>query len=175
MSKIDLNQPAAADEKNADAPVIAGTVAATAESDVIAGALGRVASPVVTAATEVEDEPVVMGLPPTLEFREDVPNTFSGNAFEVRLYGEGCLDCKHLVPSAEEAENDCHFSNGNSFCPAAFTRVVFVGHRMRYVSKINKYKASGNTNLLLKVLGDLEKEELDTKDFVLKEVGLLPK
>ena len=145
---------------------------------VISDALTRVAAPPSGQEQEQEDdatEAVTLSLPPTIEFVEDVKDTFSGHAFEVKLYGEGCLDCGHLVPSCEAKQSVCHFSNGNQFCPAASVRVVFVGQRMRFINRLKKAQAAKDANRVMKVLQDLEKESIEDKTFVLEQVGLLIK
>lgn len=159
-------------EKKPATPAEKPSVDEKLSDDIISDALTRVGQHAEPAEPE---ESTGVAIPPTMDVLENVPNTINGTAIEVRLYGEGCLECSHLIPSAEEAQNKCHFSNGNQFCPAGFHRIVFVGTRMRYVQRINKYRASGESNRMLKVLNELEAEDLETKNFVLKEVGLLAK
>lgn len=150
--------------------------------DPVAEALMRVAQPATSVAQlkaadsliKEEIESNTLTLPPTIEYIENVPDTFNGTAFEVRLYGEGCTECGHLVPSYEEKQTECHFSAGNQFCPAAFTRIVFVGHRQRLVARLQKAQKSGDSNRLIKHLSALESETLEIKQYVLREVGLLP-
>jgi hypothetical protein len=146
---------------------------------VIADALTRVAAPqngnTEQPVEEVDTEAVTLSLPPTIEFMENVKDTFAGHAFEVKLYGEGCLECGHLVPSCEEKQTKCHFSNGNQFCPAASIRVAFVGQRMRYINRLKKAQAAKDANRVMKVLQDLENESIEDKTYVLEQVGLLIK
>ena len=170
-----------AEQSNPEAAAsTAGVLTATAHDDVaaaiVASSLVRVGeAPSQPAGTVVSEEYVDnIGLPPTLDFLENVPDTFNGTAFQIKLYGEGCTECGHLVSTAEEKQTDCHFSKGNSFCPAAFTRIVFVGHKMRFLQKLQKAQKSKDTNRILKVLSLLETEDLETKEFVLREAGMLP-
>ncbi len=144
------------------------------EANVIVDALTRVAAGATTAPAEEESSTTTLGLPPTLDYIENVKDTVNGSAFEIQLYADGCLDCKHLVPSAEESFDDCHFSQGNRYCPAGWHRIVFVGHRMRMVERVRKAQAKKDTNRLLRVLSDLEKESLEDKIYVLTAVGLMP-
>jgi hypothetical protein len=126
------------------------------------------------AAPPKEEEVTQIELPVSLDLRQNVPETQDGTAFEVRLYGEGCLDCAALVSSATEVQTSCHFSTGNVFCPAASLRVVFVGERMRLLSRLKKAKANGDTNRFISLMSSLESQELETKNFILRELGLLP-
>ena len=144
---------------------------------VISDALTRVAAPPAgqEQSESADTEAVTLSLPPTIEFVEDVKETFSGHAFEVKMYGEGCLECGHLIPSCEEKQSVCHFSNGNQFCPAASVRVVFVGQRMRFINRLKKAQAAKDANRVMKVLQDLEKESIEDKTYVLEQVGLLIK
>lgn len=170
-------EEAVAGTPSADTPAVTETASTDTQesSDPIGDALTRVAAPANAESSVVEpvDDSSQITIPPTFEYVENVPNTFNGTAFEIRLYGEGCLNCGHLVPSEKHKENACHFSNKNPYCPAAFTRVVFVGERMNHVSRIRKAMASGDSNRLLNRLAELEACDLETKNFVLREVGLL--
>lgn len=162
-----MNAPISLDA--ADAPVDTKEV-----SDIVADAVMRVASPSAANPQEVTEETqITLGLPPTIDVLENVPDTFNGTAFEIRLYGEGCTECGHLVPSCEEKQTTCHFSAGNQFCPAAFTRIVFVGHRQHLLAKLRKAQQAKDVNRILKQLASLENEPLETRQYVLREAGLL--
>lgn len=124
-------------------------------------------------AVLVSEERLNVDLPLTMDFQPNVPGTNDGRCFEIRLYGEGCMDCKALVASAEETRTDCHFSAGNIYCPAGSMRVVFFGERMRLLQRIRKARSKGDTNRFLGLIGSLEDQDLDTKNFVLKELGMM--
>lgn len=141
-------------------------------ANVIENALSRVGTSA-AAQDDVDPEVTNITLPPNFAFVENVPNSFNGNVFEVQLYGEGCTECKHLVPSAAEGQTNCHFSNGNPYCPAAYSRLTFVGERMQFVSRLRRAQTAGDSNRVLRLLAQLEDQPLETKEFVLREVGLL--
>lgn len=50
------------------------------------------------------------------------------------VYSEKCLRCSHFVEGAQRTYTKCHFSKGNSYCPAKEVRVVIAG-RMKYLKK----------------------------------------
>lgn len=42
----------------------------------------------------------------------------------LEIYSEDCLSCKSLVPTAKKKFKPCHFSAGNTHCPASQTQIV---------------------------------------------------
>lgn len=59
----------------------------------------------------------------------------------VNVYADGCFDCKHLVEGASVDYVKCHFSRGNTHCPAANIRIHFVGARVKWDKKLAKIEA----------------------------------
>ena len=52
------------------------------------------------------------------------------------LYSEKCLTCKHLVEIGKVDNRDCHYSKGNTECPASEVRLVIVGEALSYAQQV---------------------------------------
>lgn len=111
-------------------------------------------------------------LPPCLD-TEDSTNNTSGINLIVEAYAPGCLDCSHLVPTGLNEYTDCHFSTGNTFCPAQSIKIVFTGRRNIFLKKLTDARKSCDSNRVLKILATLEKEPIELKNFVLKSTGII--
>jgi hypothetical protein len=42
----------------------------------------------------------------------------------LEVFHENCLDCKALIPFKKKTYRDCHFSKGNTACPASQVQIV---------------------------------------------------
>ena len=60
------------------------------------------------------------------------------------LYSTKCKRCKHLDPEATQAFTNCHFSKGNTECPAKEVRIAVVGEAKRYAKAAKKARREGN-------------------------------
>lgn len=59
----------------------------------------------------------------------------------ISMYATGCFDCKHLVDGGEIDYTKCHYSRGNTHCPAQNVRIQFVGARVKWDKKLHKLQA----------------------------------
>lgn len=104
---------------------------------------------------------------PMLVVETGSPLHKNGTVFEVQLYGDGCLDCKHLVEGADVDYKKCHFIQGNEHCPAAYFKIVYIGDRVIWDKKVKRAKdlpqGADRTNRLLALLDearDIESDDL---------------
>lgn len=77
------------------------------------------------------------------------------------VYTPKCLRCSHLVDGAKKAFVKCHFSKGNSECPAQEVRIVPVGQALRFARAVMKARNSRDVEKeaeLLKVVSAKSKE-----------------
>lgn len=112
----------------------------------------------------------------TLAHNEKVRDSVQGKVIEIRLYAEACTECPSLVlptPAEESELAKCHFSMGNIYCPAGYTRIRFVGEKMRLLHKMRKAKEKGDVNRLLTLVAETEALPIDDRREVLQEIGLL--
>jgi hypothetical protein len=131
-------------------------------------------SPLVSISAEVSSMPVErhFELPPCIDTMETTDNP-SSIKLVVEARSTGCLDCTHLVSTGSTEYTKCHFSAGNTSCPAQSVKIVFVGRRNFFLEKLKAARAKGDPNAILRVMAALEVEPLDLKNFVLTNVGLL--
>ena len=87
--------------------------------------------------------------------------------FHVQLFGPGCLECKHLVEDAEVDFKKCHFTMGNTHCPAAYFKLGFVGERVKWEKKVERIRAlpagvdrTNRTLALLDAVREIENQDL---------------
>lgn len=111
-------------------------------------------------------------IPPCVD-TEDSNHNPSGIKLIVEAYAPGCLDCSHLVPTGANEYSDCHYSNGNTFCPAQSIKILFTGRRNVFLNKLKSARATGDSNRVLKILATLEKEPIELKDYVLSKSGII--
>jgi hypothetical protein len=52
------------------------------------------------------------------------------------IYSPKCKTCKHLDPAETKAYILCHFSKGNSHCPASEVQIVVVGAAYRLAKQV---------------------------------------
>lgn len=111
-------------------------------------------------------------LPPCVDTEETTDNPASIKLV-IEAHAAGCLDCTHLVPSGSTEYSKCHFSAGNVNCPAQSVKIVFVGRRNLFTAKLAAARAAQDSNKVLRILAGLENEDLELKDYVLRQVGLV--
>lgn len=58
------------------------------------------------------------------------------------LYSAKCKSCGHLDPEEDRKYNKCHFSSGNTECPAQEVQFAVVGEAKRLASTIKKARAT---------------------------------
>lgn len=54
------------------------------------------------------------------------------------LYSVACLTCKSLVENGTVKNKDCHYTQGNTQCPAAEIKIVIVGEALDYAQRVLK-------------------------------------
>lgn len=69
--------------------------------------------------SDVEDNPFKGLLDDGLEDEDDQKDDFG----TVEIFQEKCLTCSHLVAFAQKSYSKCHFSKGNTQCPAQSLRI----------------------------------------------------
>lgn len=80
------------------------------------------------------------------------------NREHLALYSENCIKCKHLVTTAEKCYNKCHFSKGNSFCPAAELQIVVVGKAARWAKLVKEAREKRDILTEYKILSKVKDE-----------------
>ena len=114
----------------ADGAVVAAVdtpLAAIAESLSQVGATSSVEEP------QAETVETVL---PCIQVRDSATHK-NGQVYEVELFGSGCLECSHLVEDGDVEYKKCHFTMGNTACPAAFIKLTFIGERVKWDKKID--------------------------------------
>ena len=119
---------------------------------------------------EVEDNPMLV-------VETGSPLHKDGTCFHVQLFGTGCLECISLVEGAEVDYKKCHFTQGNTNCPAAYFRVEFIGERVKWEGKVKRIQALDDgvdkTNRKLELLDDVRNiEDGDLRQRLLTMLGL---
>jgi hypothetical protein len=137
---------------------------------------GIVASaPAPESATTEDTETTSASLDPELFDLTPSATAPTGMSLTFKLYGQGCLECAALVEDASEParKQPCHFSKGNTHCPASSARIEFVGERITYLARIRKARANGDSNRVIRLMTELENKPLSFKNAVLAELGLI--
>ena len=101
-------------------------------------------------------------------FGEDSKEHTGGTCVVVNLFGSGCLDCSHLVEDADTDFRKCHYTKGNTHCPARVLRIQFVGARVKWEVRAKKILAMENgldkqnakINYLSQVNDEIEQDTL---------------
>ncbi len=60
------------------------------------------------------------------------------------LYSTKCKRCSHLDPEAPKTFNNCHYSKGNTECPAKEVQIAIVGEAKRYATAAKKARRAGD-------------------------------
>lgn len=68
------------------------------------------------------------------------------------LYSRNCKTCKHLDPEEEKVFEKCHFSKGNTECPAQEIRFAIVGEAKRFATALQKAKKQKDLAKEVKIL-----------------------
>jgi hypothetical protein len=130
---------ATAVQGSAQAPAADTPLGAVMQSPELGQSQTQVADAVAAATLSSEPEDTTPGYNKFLDLSEgDTPKQ---DVCIVNLYADGCFDCKHLVEGAEVDYVKCHFSRGNTHCPASNIRIQFVGARVKWDKKIAKIEA----------------------------------
>lgn len=74
------------------------------------------------------------------------------------LYSRNCKRCKHLDPDEDTAYDDCHFSKGNTQCPASEVRLVVVGAAERAATMLRQARKVGDLAQEAKILKAVAKK-----------------
>lgn len=136
---------------------------------------GIIAPSAATAAIAEDTETTSASLDPELFDLTPSATAPTGMSLTFKLYGQGCLECAALVEDASEParKQPCHFSKGNTHCPASSARIEFVGERITYLARIRKARANGDSNRVIRLMTELENKPLSFKNAVLAELGLI--
>jgi hypothetical protein len=73
------------------------------------------------------------------------------------LYSEKCKRCGHLDPEAPKKFNNCHFSKGNTECPAQEVQFAVVGEAKRFAAAAKKARKAGNLAMEAEILDTVAK------------------
>ena len=61
------------------------------------------------------------------------------------LYSANCMTCRHLSPeTGTKSHVKCHFTKGNTQCPAAEVTFVVVGKALKYAKLVRKCRDERN-------------------------------
>jgi hypothetical protein len=82
----------------------------------------------------------------------------------VMIYHAKCLRCQHLTSTGTRIFNACHFSNGNTDCPAKSIRIVIGINFERAASLISQAMLSGDTVKLKSLM-----EKLESRDEIVRK------
>jgi hypothetical protein len=169
VEEIQANgESVAATNKNFDASVASVLTG-------LADVPGIIAPPAAAAAIAEDTETTSASLDPELFDLTPSATAPTGMSLTFKLYGQGCLECAALVEDASEParKQPCHFSKGNTHCPASSARIEFVGERITYLARIRKARANGDSNRVIRLMTELENKPLSFKNAVLAELGLI--
>jgi len=136
-------------------------------------AAGHLLEPVQHNQSNLDDMDSVT-LPPVLNWEPAMPESLTGSGFKVALYADGCVNCSHLFPHPDNNPQDsCHFTVGNTNCPAAYIRFEVVGKRISLLKRITEARNKKDSNRVLQLLTKLDELNLDDKNWVLSQIGLI--
>lgn len=76
----------------------------------------------------------------------------------LEVYSDRCLRCSHLVDSAAKTFNRCHYSRGNTHCPAKEVGIVVFGKIQRYLDLIREARKSKDSMKESELWASLSKE-----------------
>lgn len=68
------------------------------------------------------------------------------------LYSSRCKTCGFLDPEETKKWTACHFSKGNTECPAKEVQFVIVGEARRYAQAVAKARKTGDLTKEVKLL-----------------------
>lgn len=119
---------------------------------------------------EVEENPMLV-------VETGSPMHKDGTCFHVQLFGTGCLDCVSLVDGAVVEYKKCHFTQGNTNCPAAYFRIEFIGERVKWESRVKRIQGMtegvDKTNRKLELIDDVRNiEDGDLRQRILTMLGI---
>lgn len=102
------------------------------------------------------------------------PPTTLNSRFNIKLYDGNCLDCDALVQNGEQVgvELKCHVSKGNTLCPAGSIAMIFTGLREYWLRRLQKAQEASGARFLQE-LNKLQEKDDDTRDWVLRQLGIL--
>lgn len=76
------------------------------------------------------------------------------------LYSTKCKSCKHLDEEEAVAYDKCHYTKGNTLCPAQEVRLVIVGEAKRFAKAVIKARAAGDLKREAVILEQVAKRSL---------------
>lgn len=72
------------------------------------------------------------------------------------LYSRNCKKCKHLDPEEKIAYDKCHYTNGNTECPAKEVQISVVGMARRFAKAMKKAQATSDVTRQIQILKAVE-------------------
>jgi len=115
-------------------------------------------------------------LPSNFKF-ESTDRNKEGTMLVLQAYASGCLECTALVLDPDLPQSSslpkCHFSLGNTNCPAASCRIEFVGEKVQFMNKWKRAKEKGDSTRVLRLMSELAERPSSFRDPIMKELGLL--
>jgi len=96
----------------------------------------------------------------------------------LEVWGSGCLTCRALVsndPDLEPMEElpICHFSRGQTGCPAESVSINIVGPRRRVAQQLRQAKERGDVARLTRLMAKLSESDSSFQHDVLVDAGFI--
>ena len=87
------------------------------------------------------------------------------------MYSEKCLRCKHLTDLPEEVKNfkKCHYTSGNSHCPAQYIFLTKGVNLDTICSKLKSARQDGNTKRMGVLLEKISKLHPTVQEQLMKQ------
>lgn len=76
----------------------------------------------------------------------------------LEIYSSRCLRCAHFVEGAKHKYDDCHYSAGNTDCPASEVRIISTGKVRRAAKLIKEARAARDPHREAEILKSLTNE-----------------
>lgn len=96
----------------------------------------------------------------------DVSDDETSEIAKVFVCKKKCLECSHLVPWAEKAYKNCHFSNGNQNCPAGSMQIQILIPFDQIVPRFLAAEEAGDTDRLIRLYEKLKLKPSYVQDAV---------
>lgn len=75
------------------------------------------------------------------------------------IYSENCLSCKSLVDSPSTVEfKKCHYSQGNSECPASEVTIIIVGKALSVAQRVHEARLARDAKTEAKLMNYVTKQ-----------------
>lgn len=101
---------------------------------------------------------------------DDLTDEEGDTPAKVEVYSKDCLSCKALVPWETKTKMSCHYSRGNSHCPALTVQVVTRIPLEKIVPRILQAEAERDTTAIAKFYANLAKRETWQQEIILAAI-----